>query len=66
MVQGFADDIIVQTIDDDITLEYDDRINLVFTLFPNLPVPVETLEAQNEYLRDIATVIIEDNDGRRH
>ena len=66
MAQGFADDIIVQTIDDDITLEYDDRINLVFTLSPPVSNLVAILEAQNEYLRDIATVIIEDNDGRRH
>ena len=66
MVQGFADDIIVQTIDDDITLEYDDRINLGFTLSPPVSNLVATLEAQNEYLRDIATVIIEDNDGRIH
>ena len=64
MVQGFADDIIVQTIDDDITLEYDDRINLVFTPSPLVGDFFEMLE--NEYLRDIATVIIEDNDGRRH
>ena len=65
-MQGFADDIIVQTIDDDITLEYDDRINLVFTLSPLLSNFLVLFEAQNEYLRDIATVIIRDNDGRRH
>ena len=56
----------MQTIDDDITLEYDDRIDLVFTLSPPVSNLVATLEAQNEYLREIATVIIEDNDGRRH
>ena len=56
----------METIDDDITLEYDDRINLVFTLSPPVSNLVAMLEAQNEYLRDIATVIIEDNDGRRH
>ena len=63
-VQGIANNFALQTIDDNITLEYDDKVILVFTLFPQVANLSQTLEARGEYLRDTAIVAIIDNDGR--
>ncbi|CAI8020301.1 hypothetical protein GBAR_LOCUS12147, partial [Geodia barretti] len=48
------------TANDDITLEYDDRVLLRFT--PDNPALILGLEANGEYMRDTATVNIVDND----
>ena len=57
-----TDNIQVQTVDDDITLEYDDTIRLRFTLITaNSHVPIE---AAGEYIRDTANMVIIDNDGK--
>ncbi|CAI8012408.1 hypothetical protein GBAR_LOCUS7955 [Geodia barretti] len=45
---------------DDITLEYDDRVLLRFT--PDIPDLIPGLEANGEYIRDTATVNIIDKD----
>ena len=45
---------------DEITLEYDDRVLLRFT--PDNPALIPGLEANGEYIRDTATVCIIDND----
>ena len=50
------------TSNDQITLEYEDRIKLVFT--PNNPALIPALEYEGEYIRDTAIVIIIDNDSR--
>ena len=51
------------TTNDDITLEYDDSIILVF--IPDDPALIPGLEAAGEYIRDTATVnIIDDDQGR--
>ena len=50
------------TSNDEITLEYDDRVILTFT--PDNPAFIPGLEAQGEYIRDTATVIIIDNDSK--
>ena len=64
-VQDIADNIILQTRDDEITLEYDDRISLVFAPAPSLATLPQLLEAQGEYLRDTTTVTILDDDSKR-
>ena len=48
------------TANDEITLEYDDRVLLMFT--PDNPVLISGLEWVGEYIRDTATVHIIDND----
>ena len=50
------------TINDEITLEYDDRVILSFT--PDNPALIPGLEAEGEYIRDTATVQIIDGDGK--
>ena len=50
------------TTNDDITLEYDDSIILVFT--PDDPALIPGLEAAGEYIRDTATVNIIDDDSK--
>ena len=45
---------------DHITLEYDDRIKLVFT--PNNPALIPVVEDVGEYIRDTVIVNIIDND----
>ena len=45
---------------DEITLEYDDRVLLRFT--PDNPGLIPALEGVGEYIRDTATVHIIDND----
>ena len=49
------------TSNDEITLEYDDRVILTFT--PDNPFLISGLEAQGEYTRDTATVHIIDDDS---
>ena len=50
------------TSNDEITLEYDDRVILSFT--PDNPALITGLEADGEYVRDTATVHIIDNDSK--
>ena len=47
---------------DDITLEYDDRVLLSFS--PANPALIPSVEATGEYIRDSATVNIIDNDSK--
>ena len=47
------------TTNNETTLEYDDRVVLTFT--PDIAAIISGLEAQGEYVRDIATVIIIDS-----
>jgi hypothetical protein len=63
-VELFSDNIVIQTIDDDITLEYDDRLDLTFALSPDVANLAQMLEAEGEYLRNTVSVTIVDNDGR--
>ena len=49
-------------IDDFTTLEYDDRVMLTFT--PMLPSLFSFLEAEGEFIRNIAIVSIIDNDSK--
>ena len=63
-VELFSDNIVIQTIDDDITLEYDDRLDLTFALSPDVADLTQMLEAEGEYLRNTVSVTIVDNDGR--
>ena len=50
------------TSNDQITLEYDDRVLLVFT--PDNPGLIPAVEAEGEYIRDTAIVNIIDNDSK--
>ena len=50
------------TSNDEITLEYDDRVILSFT--PDNPALITGLEAEGEYVRNTATMNIIDNDSR--
>ena len=50
------------TSNDEITLEYDDRVILSFT--PDNPALIPDLEAAGEYVRDTATVHIIDDDSK--
>ena len=61
-VSNSANNIQVQTIDDDITLEYEDTIRLTFT--PVVSNLREQLEAGGEFIRDTTSVVIIDNDGK--
>ena len=47
---------------DQITLEYEDRVLLTFT--PGNPQLIPGLESNGEYIRDTAVVNITDNDGK--
>ena len=47
---------------DDISLEYDDRVRLVFT--PDNLAVVPGVEGLGQYIRTTATVKIIDNDGK--
>ena len=49
------------TSNDEITLEYDDRVILSFT--PDNPAFITGLEGEGEYTRDTATVHIIDDDS---
>ena len=51
-------------VDDDITLESNDRVNLIFT--PEVPDLTDGLEGVGEYIRDTAVVNIIDNDRKNH
>ena len=53
-------DIRLFTANDEITLEYDDRVLLRFT--PDNPGLIPGLEGMGEYIRDTATVHIIDSD----
>ena len=53
-------DIRLFTANDEITLEYDDRVLLRFT--PDNPDLIPGLEGMGEYIRDTATVHIIDSD----
>ena len=50
------------TANDDITLEYDDRVKLTFT--PSSADLLSDVESLGEYIRDTATVNIVDNDSK--
>ena len=50
------------TSNDQITLEYDDRVQLVFT--PDNPALIPGLEDEGEYIRNTAIVNIIDNDSK--
>ena len=52
----------LQTIDDDVALEYDDRI--VLTYVPENVNLFEGIEEAGEYIRNTTLVIIKDNDSR--
>ena len=54
-------EICVFTSNDEITLEYNDRVILIFT--PYNPTLITGLEAQGEYVRDSVIVYIIDNDS---
>ena len=53
-------DIRLFTSNDDVCLEYDDRVHLIFT--PDNPGLITGVESFGEYIRNIATVHIIDND----
>ena len=57
-----SEEIRLFTRNDQITLEYDDRIQLIFT--PNNPALIPGVEGVGEYIRDTAIVNIIDNDSR--
>ena len=50
------------TSNDDISLEYDDRVRLVFT--PDNPALIAAVESLGQYIRTTATVNIIDSDGK--
>lgn len=50
------------TTNDEITLEYDDTISLMYSPPPQLPNLVEIFENMGEFIRNIASVTIIDND----
>ena len=49
---------------DDVTLEYDDRVSLIYT--SSLPGLIPQLEIAGEFIRDVVTVQIIDNDRKSH
>ena len=53
-------DVRIFTLDDDVTLEYDDRVQLMF--IPDIPDLVSFLQSFGEYTRVTAVVNIIDND----
>ena len=57
-------DINIFTTNDEITLEYDDTVILRFT--PDNPLLISGAESDREYIRDMATVNIIDNDSKLH
>ena len=61
-----ANDIDIQlfTRNDDITLEYADTVNLAFIINSGLSGLIQQLEMAGEYIRDLATVDIIDNDRK--
>ena len=62
-VSNAAESIRLFTANDDISLEYDDRVRLEFT--PDNPLLVAGLEGMGQYLRTTATVNIVDlDDGK--
>ena len=50
------------TINDDVTLEYDDTVILRFT--PDNPALIPVVESRGEFIRDIAVVNIIDDDSK--
>ena len=56
------EDIRLFTSNDQITLEYDDRVLLVFT--PNDPALIPVVEGAGEYIRNTAIVNIIDNESK--
>ena len=60
-VEG-STDIRLFTINDEITLEYDDTVILRFT--PDSPLLIPGVESEGEFIRDTATVHIIDNDSK--
>ena len=54
--------IILSTNNDQITLEYEDRIQLTFT--PDNPSLIANFEDIGEYIRDFSTINIVDNDSK--
>ena len=64
-VEGDAEAMIeLRTRNDDITLEYDDTVILVFTPGPAEDDLIEFYEGEGEYIRDNVTVYIIDNDSK--
>ena len=57
-------DVRIFTVDDDVTLEYDDRVQLTF--IPDSSDLVSGLQSLGEYTRDTAVVNIIDNDCELH
>ena len=55
-------EILLFTSNDQITLEYDDRVLLVFT--PDNPGLIPAVEGVGEYIRDTAIVNIIDNESK--
>ena len=52
----------LSVLDDDTTLEYDERIILIFS--PDVPGFIGMVEEFDEYIRDTAIVNVIDNDGK--
>ena len=50
----------LRTRNDNITLEYEDAVRLLFT--PDEDDLIESYESEGEYIRDIVTVYIDDSD----
>ena len=63
MTGGGDVDISLLTINDDITLEYDDKVKLVFKGYYRRKFMKE-LEKAGEFIRCVASVNIIDNDGK--
>ena len=61
-VSNAAASIRLFTLNDDISLEYDDRILLEFT--PDIPTLIAAVEGVGQYIRTTATVRIIDIDGK--
>ena len=57
-------DVRILPLHDDVTLEYDDRLQLTF--IPDNPDLVSGLQSSGEYTRDTAVVNIIDNDCELH
>ena len=55
-------DVCLFTIDDEITLEYEDTVILRFT--PDSPAFIPTVEGAGEFIRDTASLHIVDNDRK--
>ena len=48
--------------DDDIALEYDDQLNLMYT--PRPSNVIDRFEADGQFVRSVVPVFIEDNDSK--